>query len=615
MAQRLPGQYVGANLNQPAWHGPGRYVPANLGVEPDGPEPPEPPEPAYRGVRTRTLGIGWGHRARSTVRAGVRVPWQQPARVARGVAIGWTSLLRATVRAGVAMPWGDTAGVRAASRGIAWEQGGGNVRDTRGVAWVFPPIVRTRETGIVWRTRAVRVANDVSVSWLPTEQLRIETRVVWRDGADRVAVSTDIPYRFAIRRNREWRIPWGQSDGLPWHVGPRPEPPEPEPPEGRIPGRYAGANLGCPIWNGPSRYIPANLGIAACYNVRRRRRVYVVRNEVTVVRLPDNEPVQVTGCDITLDVGSPMNTLSMSLASEADLAIVRPGTGGPREVLVTINGHALTFVVEDWSIDKRFAQHRYSVTGRSRTALLAAPYSPPRSRTQSTIATAPGLAEFELLDTGYTLDWDTIDWTVPAGAWSYAERTPLDVIVDIAAGAGAVVQSDPADKTLHVRPRYPARPWDWPETAPDVELSSDIAVQITEALNVKPAYNEVFVAATAIGVQGWHSRAGEGGGIEAPQFTHALVSTTGVHQEVGSNILSDRGRQSDWTFSGVPIWPEPLMPGQVGLLLPLQLALVYEGGGSWMGLITRNQISIKRDGKALVVTQSVNIERHPEDAN
>lgn len=611
---RPPGRYINANLRL-GWYGPTRYIPANLGVDPDGPEPPDPPEPAYRGVRSRIVGIGWAQRKRGDVRAVVRMPWRQPVRVARSVDVAWASLLRATVRAGVAMPWGDTAGVRAASRGIVWGQGGGNVRDTRGIAWVFPPIVRPRGAGIVWRVRADRVANAVEVPWYPTETLRPETRIVWRDGADRVAVEANMPFLYAIRRDRQWRIPWGQSDGLPWHVGPRPEPPEPEPPQGRIPGRYVGANLGCPVWTGSSRYIPANLGIAACYNVRRRRRVYVVRNEVTVVRLPDNEPVQVTSIDITLDVGSPMNTLSMALASEADLSIVRPGSGGPREVLVTINGHALTFIVEDWSIDRRFAQHRYTVTGRSRTALLAAPYAPPRTRTQTTISTGPGLADFELLDTGYTLAWDSIDWTVPAGAWSYSERTPLDVIVDIAAGAGAVVQSDPVDKTVHVRPRYPVRPWLWTETAPDVELSSDIAVQITEALNVKPKYNEVYVAATAIGVQGWHSRTGEGGGVEAPQFTHPLVNTSAVHLEVGSNILSDRGRQSDWTFSGVPLWPEPLLPGQVGLLLPLQLALVYEGGGSWMGLITRNQIAVKRDGKALTVTQSVNIERHPEDAN
>ena len=34
--------------------------------------------------------------------------------------------------------------------------------------------------------------------------------------------------------------------------------------------------------------------------------------------------------------------------------------------------------------------------------MLAAPYAPPRTRTQSTISTGPGLADFELLDTGYT---------------------------------------------------------------------------------------------------------------------------------------------------------------------------------------------------------------------
>lgn len=81
---RPPGRYINANLRL-GWYGPTRYIPANLGVDPDGPEPPDPPEPAYRGVRSRIVGIGWAQRKRGDVRAVVRMPWRQPVRVARSV--------------------------------------------------------------------------------------------------------------------------------------------------------------------------------------------------------------------------------------------------------------------------------------------------------------------------------------------------------------------------------------------------------------------------------------------------------------------------------------------------------------------------------------------------
>lgn len=619
MLPRLPGPHVGANLQHPAWTGPGWYVPCNLGVDEPGPPPDPDPEPAYRGVRT-SVGVAWGYQPRGTVRVATGAAWARAQRRARAATVCWALLQRGTVRHGVAVPWGQSARTATPALAVPWaERPRSDARASAGIVWALTTPVHGQDTAVAWRARAERVSAEAVVPYLYTLRRDVAADIAWHTEAGRVVVQAGTPWRIVLPHRRSWWIPWGFSSGLPWIVHPPPKPPKPAPQPGRrVPGRYVGAELGCPVWTGPARYIPANLGIAACYNIRRRRRTYVVNNSVTVVRLPDNAPVQVTSIDIQLDAGSPMHTLSMQVADDASLALLKPGTSGPREVLVTINGYALTFIIEDWTTTRVFPGRQHTVTGRSRTALLAAPYAPERSLVRDQIATAAMLAELELEDTGYTLDWQTIDWTVPAGAWSYAEMTPLDAIVEIAAGCGAVVQSDIEDKVLHVLPRYPARPWDWPETEPDVTVTSDLAVQVSERVANKPKYNEVYVAATAQGVAGFCLRSGEGGGVYAPQFTHPLVNTEAVHQEVGSNILSDRGRQSDWTFAGMPIFPEPVQEGQVGLLRPLQLALVHEGGSSWMGLITRTRISVHREGpdnRALVVTQTVNIERHPEDAD
>jgi len=49
----------------------------------------------------------------------------------------------------------------------------------------------------------------------------------------------------------------------------------------------------------------------------------------------------------------------------------------------------------------------------------------------------------ELADTGFTGEYDTVDWNVPAGAWFYDASTPLDAISALAEASGGVVQSTP----------------------------------------------------------------------------------------------------------------------------------------------------------------------------
>lgn len=171
---------------------------------------------------------------------------------------------------------------------------------------------------------------------------------------------------------------------------------------------------------------------------------YMIANSVSVVVLPDRVPLNMSDIRIGRDIDSFSWTLSAQLFGRTSLNQMRPDAAGPKEVEVTINGHAWVFLIERYSGTGKFADERYSVTGASRTQLLAAPYAPARSQVNTAALNAETAASNELINTGFTLEWDTWtlgppDWTMAAGAFSYQDQTPMQVIATLAETAGGVV--------------------------------------------------------------------------------------------------------------------------------------------------------------------------------
>ncbi|MEJ2790085.1 MULTISPECIES: hypothetical protein [unclassified Pseudoxanthomonas] len=376
-----------------------------------------------------------------------------------------------------------------------------------------------------------------------------------------------------------------------------------------------GLDLGCPVV-GIGGHAPLNLGVTACYAVRPRRRTYIVINEIEVVRLPDLAPIEVDGISIAGDAGSWCLTLSMSLLQPSDLALLKPTVDGPREVRVTVNGYVHVFIIEDYQRQRQFNAGGISVSGRSSTALLGAPFAPTRSKTTTEARTVAQLVDEELAGTGFTADYDTVDWEVPAGAWFYDGLTPIEAITRLAQASGAVVQSDPADRHLVIRPRYPVSPWDWPATAPDFTLLDDIVTSETLQVRSAPPYDAVVVTGEiqGKGVTARVGRASEPRTLYAPQAASPLINTDAAARERGRNVISDRGEQAAITLTH-PLFAAPLLAGQTGRVLPLMLGEVQEAGETWHGVCTGYQLEARADDKALVVEQTITLERHYTDAD
>lgn len=346
-------------------------------------------------------------------------------------------------------------------------------------------------------------------------------------------------------------------------------------------------------------------------------KVHIVMNNVTVVRLPDLAPIEVVSVDLSANVDTWCWSVRMELADPSQLVLLLPDGSGPRMVQITMNSYVWTAIIEGRERTRGFGQTSITVAGRSRTALLDAPYAPRRASAEANPRTARQLAEAELVNTGFGVDWAGADWLVPGGAWYYADLTPAAVLTDIASAAGAVLQSHPADATFQVKPRYPVAPWGWASAQADLVLPASWIGDDRTQYASKPMYDAVFVRGEQQGIEARITRQGSAGETFAEQLVHKLITHADVAVQRGTAALSDRGEQ-ELVDVQIPLFvPGPDTGGASGLYLPLNLVEVQDLVQNWRGLSVGVSISARRtgaDSAALEVWQNVSIERHLTDA-
>src|SRR5690606_27012625 len=159
------------------------------------------------------------------------------------------------------------------------------------------------------------------------------------------------------------------------------------------------------------------------------------------------------------------------------------------------------FLVDGLQHEERFGRRGVRISGRSVTALLAAPYARESARMSTEALTAQQLAVAALEFTGADLDWGLTDWLVSAGAWSHV-GTPLAAVQAIVGAAGGYVLSARNAATLLARHPYPelpggipGGPWNWDGAfAADVELAPDALFVTSIERRDGPDFNAVYVS-------------------------------------------------------------------------------------------------------------------------
>ncbi|WP_157674040.1 hypothetical protein [Endozoicomonas ascidiicola] len=342
------------------------------------------------------------------------------------------------------------------------------------------------------------------------------------------------------------------------------------------------------------------------------RESYLLMNTITTVVLPDRIPLELPSLEISLDIDSFSWSFTGQLIGATNIAMVEPDENGPKQIEVDINGWKWIFIIERYSTDRRFGNERYTIYGSSRTQLLAAPYAPMRSKSNSSDLNAKQAIIEELANTGFTAiypdlnDYSTPDWIMPGGSFSYQNQTAMQVVAKIATTAGSVIIPSRDADQLNIQPRYPASPWAWNTATMDKIVPVSMVVSLSASWRPEQAYNAVYVSGTNAGVAVNVKRQGTNGNNPAPDILEDWLTETQVNTERGRNELAKGGNQSI-TVIELPLTDTNTAPGLIepGMLVEVQDTHLGKSG-DWTGLCLATNITAERSR----VLQNVQLERH-----
>jgi hypothetical protein len=333
------------------------------------------------------------------------------------------------------------------------------------------------------------------------------------------------------------------------------------------------------------------------------KRAYIVINNVSLVRLDTGDELPAKGLSMSLDADSWTWGWNCTLPYSAR-AMVDPVDGVPTAVQATVNGTAFSLIVEGISSQREFGKNSVSVRGRGINAVLDSPYAPTLSFGNASGAlTAQQLMAAALTDNGvgigWDVDWQLVDWMVPAGAWSH-QGSAMSAILRIAEAAGAYVQPHDSDQTLRILHRYPNAPWDWAGLTPDIELPASVAQREAIDWTDKAVYNRVYVSgSTAGGILGKITRAGTAGDLLATMVTDPLMTHATAVRQRGRTILSNTGRQALVALR-LPVLAE------TGVIKPGALVRYVDGGTTRIGISRSTAL----DYTWPVLRQFIGVETH-----
>lgn len=541
--------------------------------------------------------------------------------------------------------------------GAAWESAGQAAHDA-GSAWADGDLAGVAHD-VPWRD-AAPIETRGGDRWHDGDQLGTKGGDRWRDGSQVHAVAGDrwregrrvdpqryrLPWRDGTRVGADWRGPWRDGrnaridaferwraarhghherllrwdDGripfvpvrVPWRDGallltwgsPFPPPADVEPPA----PPFVTLQL-CRPWRAKAPHaVVLVLGLDPCLGVLPDapayilpRRVYMIVHAIAAVRLPDGLPLELFSADISTDDSSFGWTLTAS-GPPSLLDALAPDDGAtPAQMMLTIDGAPFVFAVEGLRRTREFGRSGATITGRSVTALLGAPYMPEAAWLNDAPSTARQIVEKALEFSGIGVDWRVTDWLVPAGAWSVV-GTPLAAAQRVAEAAGAVVQSGRIAPSLIVLPRYPALPWQWGDTTPDVQLPLEaITSDGWERIDAS-AWSGVYVSGQSQGVLALVKRLGTDGALQPTMIVDPLITHDDAARQRGSAVLGGGGPQARVTIS-LSVHTGDDEPGIIDVGALVQ---VVEPGDVWRGLV--RGVRLRCDSPQ--VRQTLTIERH-----
>lgn len=407
----------------------------------------------------------------------------------------------------------------------------------------------------------------------------------WQEGAPLGFILTGQRWQLGLPLHKGWLERWEEAMQPPWGTSPPPKPPiKPERPDKRTKvlafGRPRGdASLEF-VWFGQAHILIPT------------RRVYLVSNAASIVRVRDGIDIPATSLSIELDTDSWAWQFTAQIPRIAAAEMT-----DEEEVSIHVNGQQWDCVCDGWQSSQSFARESATLTGRSRTAYLSPTHVLAQSVSESAAATMAQLAQ-ALLPYGWTLDWQAPDWLVPGGFFSLDGQTPIEAIKYLAEAAGGFVLPHQRDRHLVIKPRYPTVPWQLDGALADVAIPRAIITTLGSDFQPGQMANGIYVSGGHQGISARVLRQGTAGERQAPAITHPLVCDVVAARAQGVVGLAKTMPRRTQTIQ-LPL------SADTGLILPGAL-LAVDG---WKGFNRGVRVAVELQGRAMTVRQQLSVER------
>ncbi|WP_445425164.1 hypothetical protein [Alishewanella sp. HL-SH06] len=382
-----------------------------------------------------------------------------------------------------------------------------------------------------------------------------------------------------------------------------------QPQQGNVTLRFSNANnpIVCVLDNGgglmpPSPEVPT---IDTSRPIRpARRRSYIMQPQLRCYRVSDNLEINIISASWAINRSSWAANITLNCGSRIDRD--RLLTGGPQLFKLVVNGYELFGLAENGSMSHSFGQSSWTITGRSSIAELASPNAAARSYTNTTSKSVAALITDELDNTGWSLNFDMLPFNVPAGAFSYQNKTPIEAIAQIVAGIGGMLYPDGSTNTLHVKPQWPVVPWGITIATADVAVHDDVILNYSESPASTPACNAVFVRGEQQGVECKVRRSGTAGDVLANDIVDPIITDQLAARQRGTAELAECGRKTQISIT-LPVMQD------LPLCLPGTLLGVAWQTDIYKGMVDSVNLTASRNNDgSMTVRQTVGVIRSYE---
>lgn len=294
------------------------------------------------------------------------------------------------------------------------------------------------------------------------------------------------------------------------------------------------------------------------------RRYYLMQPTITCVRVSDSLPIVITSVSISQSRGQWARSVSLEFSSRIDAQRAHNEL-----LLITINGYEFYAIAEQPSTSKAFGIETHSSTGRSRAAELSSPYLLPISYTNTVLRSLGGIIGDLLQNTGWTAELSGIpDFSVPAGAFSVGNKSPIDAINEAASQLGCMILADDATRKLTIIPRWPTVPWEMATAVPDLTVHDAVITNYSESVSRNPLCDVVWLRGEQQGISAKVKRTGSAGNIPAADISAQLIVDNQAARIAGTNALADTGDKLNVTLS-LPVMVD-LPPATPGMLIGIR---------------------------------------------